>query len=154
MNRPETMQDRLDRLSTPEPNSGCILWLGGMAGTNRDRPILKVARRMRAPSHLVLELSGKPMPKAGMFALHRCDNPACINPGHLRWGTHQDNMDDMKARNRVARAERNAKARLSKSQVKIILADSRRAEDIGAEYGVSRHAINCIRARRTWRHIG
>lgn len=29
---------------------------------------------------------------------HSCDNRPCINPLHLRWGTRQDNVDDMMAR--------------------------------------------------------
>lgn len=37
-----------------------------------------------------------------LFILHSCDNPPCVNPNHLREGTHTDNMRDMIARGRAA----------------------------------------------------
>lgn len=34
------------------------------------------------------------------MCLHKCDNPKCLNPNHLYWGTAKDNAIDMYSRGR------------------------------------------------------
>lgn len=36
----------------------------------------------------------------GPFCLHSCDNPPCVNPEHLRWGTPKENFHDALERGR------------------------------------------------------
>lgn len=39
----------------------------------------------------------------GRLVLHSCDNPPCVNPQHLRDGTHSENMRDAISRGRKTR---------------------------------------------------
>lgn len=58
----------------------------------------------------------------GMDILHSCDNPSCVNPEHLRAGTHLQNMHDMISRGRSPdrRGENNGKSRLTRFGVQYI----------------------------------
>lgn len=101
----------------------------------------------------------------GLWVLHRCDNPACVNPDHLFLGTHDDNMRDMAEKGRqglvnhperAPRGERNRHAKLSESDVLTIR--TAHASGVGTtalsrQYGVYETTIADIVSRRTWKHI-
>jgi hypothetical protein len=72
-----------------DPNGYGTLWLG----TRKSR-VHYFAHRVSAA------LAGMDL-NAAPCVLHSCDNPPCVNPVHLRVGTHAENMADCKARGRV-----------------------------------------------------
>lgn len=135
----------------PEPNTGCWLWMGPY--DHNGYGFAQHAHRRRAASRIAYIIAvGDP---GALHVLHRCDTPACINPGHLFLGTHRDNMADMKRKGRAAsvRGEAHGNARYSEAQV----AEVRRLRGEGFSYseierrvGVGRRYA-CALAKGHWR---
>jgi len=100
------------------------------------------------------ELAFGPIP-LGLHVLHRCDNPRCVNPGHLFLGTHRDNMADMIAKRRHAHGERQPTRKLNRNQVRAIrwLAshDPGRQIELAREFDVSGSTITHILMKKTWK---
>lgn len=105
-------------------------------------------------SHIALHMDGKPRP-SGLAALHSCDNPACVNPKHLRWGTQTENIADRVSRNRsgAAHGERNGAAKLNAADVLKIRADQRSSRVVAALFGVSQVMVCKIKTGKAWAHV-
>lgn len=84
----------------------------------------------------------------GLHVLHECDVRCCVNPGHLRLGTNEENVHD------CCRKGRNAG--LSNEDV-IIIREMRKGgaklEDLAAQFGVGISYISNIAIGRVRRHI-
>lgn len=94
----------------------------------------------------------------GMVVCHRCDNPPCVNPGHLFLGTQKDNIADMHMKGRHATSasqfgETHNQAKLTEADVMAIRASTESQREIARKYRVSQATINDIFKRKTWRHI-
>ena len=93
---------RIERLSIPEPNSGCWIWLGAVSDANtvHQRAKIRFGRPGMPAARAAYEAYCGPIPE-GKHVLHRCDTPLCVNPAHLWVGTHTDNMRDMHRKGRA-----------------------------------------------------
>jgi predicted XRE-type DNA-binding protein len=91
----------------------------------------------------------------GMQVCHKCDNPLCLNPAHLFFGTNAENVKDkmQKGRHKAARGEASGNSKITKKQAaeirKLALSGMRQAE-IAEMYGVSRSNVSIIKSGGTW----
>lgn len=89
----------------------------------------------------------------GLCLLHSCDNKKCVNPGHLRVGTHAENMAEAKERNRMRglKGDKNHKAKITYEIADEIRKDvSSSNVSLGLKYGVSEVVISNVRLGKSW----
>ena len=84
---------------------------------------------------------------SGMIVLHSCDVPACVNPMHLRLGTHAENSQDM-----VKKGRNVSGAKLTVEQAKEICGSELPIKQIAAAYGISDSQVRRIKAGQSWHH--
>lgn len=92
----------------------------------------------------------------GLCVLHRCDNPACVNPNHLFLGTQGDNVRDREGKGRGAdhSGEKNGNAKLSAEQVIAIRkATHTRVRQLAELYNVNLKTIEAIRYGYSWKSV-
>jgi hypothetical protein len=93
-------REYFDKNYSPEPTSGCWLWLGlsineyGVIYVNN---VYKNVYAHRMAAHLYLNFDLN----SDLQVLHKCDNPICVNPNHLFIGTNLDNHQDKAEKGRA-----------------------------------------------------
>lgn len=150
--RPERpIRDRLESVSIPVPMCGCLVWLGSLDtmgyGHLRVGGLLRKAHRVSWSDY-----HKQPVPK-GMHVLHSCDVRSCIEPTHLRLGTHQENMSDKVRRGRQSKGITSGRNSLDDDKVRRIRGEGRSAKYWAELFGVSDRTVQQVVAGKSWRHV-
>lgn len=152
---PRTLENRLwGNTTRPNGDDGCWFWGGFIQ--NNGYGTLTVNKVHVLVHRLSYEEFYQQKIPSGMMILHSCNNRSCINPNHLRMGTHADNMQDMVDADRAAKGEQNGHALLTEDQVKQIKHLSRQGVAIHIltkMFSCSRSTIKDIRSGRCWNWV-
>ncbi len=97
----------------------------------------------------------------GKIVMHTCDNRLCVNPKHLRLGTHQDNMDDMVKKGRSFKrdmnGENNYNAKLTERDIREICllysSEKFTQQEIAEKIGVTQGNISLIVNNKNWKYV-
>ena len=82
------IDQRLEYYSIPEPNSGCILWIGALSS---GYGCVGYQGRIQKAHVIAYELTKGPVPK-NLELDHLCRVRCCVNPDHLEPVTRQINI--------------------------------------------------------------
>lgn len=151
-----------------QKSDGCWLWTKatssgyGVLGAGGSH---EKGARMVYAHRLSWELHNGPIPD-GLWVLHHCDNPPCVNPAHLFIGNQGDNMRDMFSKGRswvqrtperAAKGERNGACKLTEEQVREVLRVRANGPINMAAHarrlGVTPRVVKLILTGEAWRHV-
>lgn len=86
----------VDKSAGPE---ACWIWKGSTKSSGYGS-FAYPWNRMNPAHRFAFELEhGVRVPRTHVV-MHKCDNPPCVNPAHLEVGTHSENFEDMRRKER------------------------------------------------------
>ena len=135
----------------------CWTWTGGT--NEHGYGVFWNGARLEKAHRFSLRASGVEVP-ADLDVMHSCDNPACVNPAHLKAGATLENVNDMWAKGRAtvryARGTAQPMAKLNDDKASEIRALYKaggwKQRELAEVYGVSQRVIWNVVNLKTWRN--
>lgn len=145
----QTIEQRLNKHTKVDVQTGCWNWI---AYKDRDGYGNIQIKRSPKQAHRISYTERVGEIPEGLVVRHTCDNPSCINPEHLLLGTHLDNQNDKKVRQRVV-GILHPYAKLNNTDIENIRTSTLSQSKLGIMYGVTQAHIGRIKRRVNWTHI-
>lgn len=151
----ETLKDRFHRFFVQGDLVQCWEWQGAFKKTEGENYGMIATKRSPngrtniCASRLSLFFKTHLWP-VDRIACHTCDNPKCVNPNHLYWGTDAQNLQDSFNRQRRL-YKTNAERAIIKKEA--ILANQAELKELAVKHKMSFGMIIAVKYGRTWKGI-
>ena len=123
----------------------CWEWTGTRTGKGYGKLTWGNGRNVFAHrASLILHV--RPAPP-GLWVLHHCDNPPCVNPSHLYTGTVRDNAKDMVRRGRSGLAKITA---ANARHIRVMARDGAPPGRLARMFGVAEVTVGSIVRGKSW----
>lgn len=135
----------------------CWEWIGGVDNKNKKAPYgRQTINGKKLYAHRISYFINIGDFDESLEVMHTCDNSLCVNPHHLKLGTHHDNMMDMVEKKRYCKGTNLASSKLNEQKVKEIRELYKKGEScrkIAPKYNVSKTTIADVVNNRYWTHV-
>lgn len=93
--------------------------------------------------------------KPNKVVRHVCDNPSCVNPEHLKIGTHKDNSQDMVNKGRQVKGTQSHLAKLDEDTVRQIkfCKGYMSSRQCAGRFNISKTNVLDIWNNKIWKHL-
>ena len=126
---------------------GCWLWTGSLRGDGAGQ--LTIGGKVRKAHQVSWEIHHGPR-TPGLELLHSCDNRACVNPRHLREGTHAENMDDAAIKRRLSKKLDDAAV----LHIREVVKGGESLRGAARQFGITHRLVQLIVSGDLHKHVG
>ncbi|RQZ08894.1 HNH endonuclease [Burkholderia stagnalis] len=148
----ESIVSRFWREVDVRADNECWPWMGELDEDGYGERF-KVRQKRYRPHRVACELAHG---QSGMLALHTCNNRACCNPSHIRWGTAKQNTADMLEAGTMAKGSDHPAHKLNEAVVAEIREMARAGtatRALARQFSISQTQARRIVSGVSWRHV-
>lgn len=143
-------------LKSPYPlhtdNDFCWNWEGAL---DKDGYGVGTFEKRKSPAHVIaFKLAGNVL-EEGLYVLHKCHNPSCVNPKHLYAGTQKQNIQDQIDLGSFVYSSKNGMSILKEEDIRHIreVKEYYSCRYLADAYKVSYHTMWDIIKGRSWKQV-
>jgi hypothetical protein len=112
-------------------------------------------RLWRAPEFSLTTATGED--RNGRDTCHSCHHPSCVNPNHLRFDSHQSNVEDCVSSGRLAHGSKAGASLIDEDDVLEIreaYSSGESSSSISSRFPISAATVRSIVSGRRWKRVG